>query len=236
MAAVSVGMTAICGCAGVKAASGLTAAASTKPSVSETTAAAVTSKATSETKQTEGTAESNSGVKYSAETVKSKKAALKGGEYDYACGITYLGESENQATMDVVLAELGVSEELLKDSSRFIDCGGSDIWMLCISDDINSLKVTLGEDEDGKELYKAEKGSIPDYIFIRCFSSGEMASCTVKMEGAKTGETTYFPIMIGDEIVIPNGGTVLNQSEGYDTYIDVPGETDNSEGTEEEEP
>jgi hypothetical protein len=56
------------------------------------------------------------------------------------------------------------------------------------------------------------------------------------MEGEKTGETTYFPIMIGDQIVVPNGGTVINQSEGYETYIDVPNEAADSEETEEEEP
>lgn len=235
-AAFSVGMTAFCGCTGIKVPSGLTAAASTNPSVSETTTTAAISASSKATKQSEETSESSSGVKYSADTIKAKRAALKGGEYDYACGITYLGESENQAAMEVVLTELGVSEDLLKDSTRFIDCGGSDLWLICISDDIDNLKITMGEDENGKELYKAAKGSIPEYIFIRCFSSGEMASCTVFMEGEKTGDTTYFPIMIGEQIVIPNGGTVINQSEGYETYIDVPGEAAESEETEEEVP
>ncbi len=236
IAAFSAGMSAFCGCTGIQVPAGLSAAASTNASVSETTTTAATSAAKSEAKQTEETTAGAAAVKIGADTVKTKRAALKGGEYDYACGITYLGESENQAAMEVVLAELGVSEELLKDSPRFIDCGGSDLWLICISDDIDNLKVTMGEDENGKELYKASKGSIPEYIFIRCFSSGEMASCTVFMEGEKTGETTYFPIMIGDQIVVPNGGTVINQSEGYETYIDVPNEAADSEETEEEEP
>lgn len=237
IAAFSAGMSAFCGCTGIQVPAGLSAAASTNATVSETTTAASTSSVSRETKQTEETTAGAAEVKIGADTIKTKRAALKGGEYDYACGITYLGESENQAAMEVVLTELGVSEDLLKDQTRFIDCGGSDLWLICISDDIDTLKVTMGEDENGKELYMAAKGSIPEYIFIRCFSSGEMASCTVFMEGEKTGETTYFPIMIGDQIVVPNGGTVINQSEGYETYIDVPNEAAaDSEETEEEEP
>ena len=238
IAAFAVGMTAVSGCSGLSVSAGLTSASSTTASQSETTAAA-TSATSRETVKTEETTESSAAAAVSADTVKAKRAALKTAEYTCALGTTYLGESENQAAMEVVLAELGVDESLLKDPSRLLDFGGSDIWMLCFSDDVKLLKVTVGEDENGKELFKAEKGDIPDYLFIRCFSSGEMASCTVYAEGDVSGITVYYPVMIGGQIVIPNGGGVLNQSEGYETYIDVPGEAEdneNNENKEEEEP
>ena len=238
IAAFAVGMTAVSGCSGLSVSAGLTSASSTTASQSETTAAA-TSATSRETVKTEETTESSAAAAVSADTVKAKRAALKTAEYTCAFGTTYLGESENQAAMEVVLAELGVDESLLKDPSRLLDFGGSDIWMLCFSDDVKLLKVTVGEDENGKELFKAEKGDIPDYLFIRCFSSGEMASCTVYAEGEVSGITVYYPVMIGGQIVIPNGGGVLNQSEGYETYIDVPGEAEdneNNENKEEEEP
>ena len=240
IAAFAVGMTAVSGCSGSSVRAGLTSITSTTASQSETTTS-VTSAASRQTDKTEETAETSASAAVTEDTVKTKRAALKTAEYTCAFGTTYLGEIENQAAMEVVLAELGVDESLLKDPSRLLDFGGSDIWMLCFSDDVKSLKVTVGEDENGngKELFKAEKGSIPDYLFIRCFSSGEMASCTVYAEGEVSGITVYYPVMIGGQIVIPNGGGVLNQSEGYETYIDVPGETDDTDNTdnkEEEEP
>lgn len=240
LAAFAVGITAISGCSGLSVKAGLASASSASVSQSETTVAA-TSAVAKETNKTEETSESSSSGKITPDTVKNKRSSLKINEYTCAIGTTYLGESENQAAMEVVLAEMGVDESLLKDPARLLDFGGSDLWMLCISDDVNILKVTVGEDENGKELFKAEKGNIPDYLFIRCFSSGEMSSCTVYAEGEVSGYTIYYPVMIGGQIVIPNGGGVLNQSEGYETYIDVddPGETDNSDSTdntEEEEP
>ena len=240
---VAVGVTALSGCAGLPVNAGLTSASSSAVLTSESeTTAAVTSEATGETKQTVEPSENEATEPITKETIKAKIAALKTGEHTFALGVTYLGESENQAVMEVVLAEMGVDEELLKDTSRFIDCSGSDLWLICISDDVNALKVTVGEDENGNELYKAEKGKIPDYIFVRCFSSGEMSSCTVCAEGKVTGNTAYFPIMIAEQIVVPNGGTVVNQTKGYETYIDVPGEPDdsnepeNTDETEEEVP
>jgi hypothetical protein len=42
--------------------------------------------------------------------------------------------------------------------------------------------------------------------------------------------------MVADQILLPNGGTVLNQSEGIDSYIDEYEDPNNSGGTEVEEP
>lgn len=221
--AAAVGTAAVSGCSGLSAKAAVTSASTTFASQSETTAASA-SETSGETKQSAETSESKTVVKISKDTVSKKRTELMKGEYICGIGTSYLGESENQAAMEVVLAEMGVDEELLKDTSRFIDCGGSDLWLLCISDDVVSFKITVGEDEDGKELFKAEKGNIPDYIFIRCFASGEMSSCTVTAEGKESGHLVYYPIMIGEQIPIPNGGGVLNQSEGYETYIDVPGD------------
>ena len=232
IAVLSVGAAVLSGCSGFQVPSGLTAAATTSASqtetTSESTAAAPTKTSGAGTSETEKKSEAT----FTSETINEKKKALAGTEY--AAGTTYLGESGNQAALEVVLAELGVDEKVIaSDTTRLIDCGGTDIWFICFSDDVTSVKVVLGDEEDGKELYKAEN---PGYIFIRCFSSGEIPSCTVIITGLKTGYTTYFPYLIGGDIVLPNGGTVMNQTEGMDSYIDVPDETNNSDETEEEEP
>ena len=232
VAGLSIGAAVLSGCSGFQVPEGLTAAATTSVSQTETTAestAAASSKpsatdASEQQKQTEAS--------FTADTVNAKIKSLEGTAY--AAGTTYLGESENQAALEVVLTELGVDEKVYAaDPSRLIDCGGSDIWFICFSDDVTSVKVVLGDEEDGKELYKAEN---PGYIFIRCYSSGEVPSCTVIISGRKTGYTVFFPYIIGGDIVLPNGGTVMNQTEGMDSYIDIPDETDNSDETEEEEP
>ena len=55
-----------------------------------------------------------------------QKAEL--GKTPNAIGTTYLGESENAAALEVVLAQMGVSEDLIgSDSTHIIDCGGTDI-------------------------------------------------------------------------------------------------------------
>lgn len=238
--AITVSSAALSGCTGLP----ISAAASgsmTQMTSAPVTEASETSAEQSET-GTEGTSasspetkatESRSSATFTAETVKTKTAALKSGQGTVAIGTTYFGESENEAALEVVLAQLGVDEELLKDTGRLIDCGGTDIWFLCFSDDITSVKVLLGDDENGKEMYSA---SNPGYIFIRGFSSGEVPPCTVLTEGRETGKTTYYPYLIGGDIVIPGSGTVLNQSDGYNSYVDVPEETDDNNETEEEEP
>lgn len=215
--------------AGTQVTAATTIESSETTAVQSTADTAATSASSSENKPTE----SRSSAVFSAETVKAKTTALKNEQSAVAIGTTYFGECENEAVLEVVLAELGVDEELLKDTSRLIDCGGTDIWFLCFSDDVTSVKVLLGDDENGKEMYSAAN---PGYIFIRGFSSGEVPPCTVLTEGKETGKTTYYPYLIGGDIVIPGSGTVLNQSDGYNSYVDVPEETDESNDTEEEEP
>lgn len=220
------------GCSAGKVASGLTAKAS--PSVSETqTAATASSAVTSETDETASTSvQKQAEVTFTADTYKGKKAAIKGDTY--AIGTTYLGESQNEAALEVVLAELGVDEEFLKaNPDRLVDCGGTDIWFLCFNDDVTRVSVIMGDEDDGNEIFKSEN---PGFIFIRCVSSGEIPACTVTVDGAKTGHTVYYPFMVGDQILLPNGGTVLNQSEGIDSYIDEYDGTNNTEETEEEAP
>ena len=232
IAALSVGAAVFSGCSGFQVPSGLTAAASTTSSQTETTVESTTAAPTKTSGAATSETEKKTEATFTSETVNEKKKALAGTEY--AAGTTYLGESGNQAALEVVLAELGVDEKVTaSDTTRLIDCGGTDIWFICFSDDVTSVKVVLGDEEDGKELYKAEN---PGYIFIRCFSSGEIPSCTVIINGQKTGHTTYFPYLIGGDIVLPNGGTVMNQTEGMDSYIDIPVETNSSDETEEEEP
>lgn len=228
---LALGASVITGCSGVQVPSGLTAAAS-NPTTTVTETTAVSSAASSKETGT-GNAETAKApeVTFTADTVAAKKKALEGNAY--AAGTTYLGESENQAALEVVLAELGVAENVYNaDPSRLIDCGGTDIWFLCFSDDVTSVRVVLGDEEDGKELYKADN---PGYIFIRCYSTGEIPSCTVLIT-AKQSYTNYFPFLIGGDIVLPNGGTVMNQTEGMNSFIDIPEETNNSDETEEEEP
>lgn len=238
--ALTVSTAALSGCTGLPIPAGTsgtgTQAASAPATVaSETTVeqsaadTAGTTASSSETKATSG----KSSATFTAETIKTKTAALKGGKAAVAIGTTYFGESENEAAMEVVLAQLGVDEELLKDTGRLIDCGGTDIWFLCFSNDVTSVKVFMGDNEDGKEVYSA---SNPGYVFIRGFSSGEVPPCTVLTEGKATGITIYFPFLIGGDIVIPGSGTVLNQSDGYNSYIDVPEETDTTNETGGEEP
>ena len=225
-------MTAFSGCSGIKAPSGLTAAAS--PSVSQTEKTKETTASekqeTSQTKASETAPKAD--VTFTMETFNAKKAAVNG--TGYAIGTTYLGESTNEAALEVVLPEMGIDEELLKsDTTNLIDCGGTDIWFLCFNEDVTSVSVVMGDEEDGEEIYKSDN---PGYIFIRCVSAGEVPACTVKVNGTKTGYTAYYPFMIAGQILLPNGGTVLNQSEGYESFIDEIDDTDNSEGTEEEEP
>lgn len=220
------------GCKAGQVPSGLTAKALPSVSSSQT----VTENSSAVTSEKEETAVSSvqkrTDVTFNADTYKEKKKAIKGDTY--AIGTTYLGESQNEAALEVVLAELGVDEEFLKaNPDRFVDCGGSDIWFLCFNDDVTSVSVVLGDEDDGKELFKSDN---PGFIFIRCVSSGEIPACTVIVDGAKTGHTDYYPFMVGDQILLPNGGTVLNQSDGIDSYIDEFDGTENSEKTEEEEP
>ena len=223
------------GCSGMKVPSGLTAYASSPSerteAASESTQASTDvttvsneTKASSESRKTETT--------FTMDSYKAKRAAVNGTEY--AIGTTYLGESENEAALEVVLAQMGISEELIgTDGKHLIDCGGNDIWFLCFSEDVTSVSVVLGDEEDGQELFKSDN---PGYVFIRCVASGEVPACTVKVTGTKTGYTAYYPFMIGDKILLPNGGTVLNQSEGIDTFIDVDDNTDNSNEPEEDTP
>ena len=232
LAAFAVGMTVISGCSGIKTPSGLTAKAVASSSAYETTTAA-TAESTGETTQSkQSTEETKTDATFTKDTFNAKKAELiKSGN---AVGVTYLGESENAATLEVVLSQMGVSEDLTgADASRLIDCGGTDIWFLCFSDDVTSVRIILGDEEDGPELLKTEN---PGYVFIRCVGSGEVPACTVITEGKNTGYTIYYPFMIGGQILLPNGGGVLNQSEGIESFIDEYDGTDNSETTEEEMP
>ena len=231
MAALAVSMSAVSGCAAVQA-SGISATSSSvatkQETVTETTASAAP-KVTSETTETEA---GKTEISFTKETFNSKKKAVEG--TDYALGTTYLGELDNDAAMEVVLAQMGVDEDIFKSNpEKLIDCGGNEIWFLCFNSDVTSVKVVMGDEEDGQELYKAEN---PGYLFIRCVSSGEIPACTVIVDGPKTGHTAYYPYMIEDQILLPNGGTVLNQSEGIEGYTDDNNNTDNSEETEEEEP
>ena len=231
MAALTVSMASVSGCMAVQA-SGISAtsssAATKQETVTETTASAAP-KATSATTETEA---GQNEITFTIETINAKKKALEGS--NYAAGTTYIGESQNQAAMEVVLAELGVDESVINSATtRMIDCGGTDIWFICFSDDVTSVEVVLGDEIGGKELYKADN---PGYIFIRCFSTGEIPPCTVLITGRTTGQTAYFPFFIGGDIVLPNGGTVMNQTKDINSFIDIPEETDNSEETEEEEP
>lgn len=232
LTALAVGAAVLPGCSGLQVPSGLSAAATTSASQTETTVTS-TSAAPSKASETAASAtEKQTESTFTTDTVNAKRKALEGN--GYAAGTTYLGESQNQAALEVVLTELGVDEKVTgSDASRLIDCGGTDVWFICFSDDVTSVKVVLGDEEDGKELYKADN---PGYIFIRCFSTGEVPSCTVIISGQKTGYTAYYPYIIGGDIVLPNGGTVMNQTEGMDSFIDIPDETGNSEETEEEEP
>lgn len=220
------------GCKAGNIPSGLTANAKPSSASSQTTAD-VTSATISETQQTKSTSGDNRpSVDFNAETYKTKKEAIKGDTY--AIGTTYLGESQNEAALEVVLVEMGVDESFLKENpDRLVDCGGTDIWFLCFNEDVTGVTVVVGDEDDGKPIFKAGN---PGFIFIRCESSGEVPACTVIVDGAKTGHTEYFPFMVADQILLPNGGTVMNQSEGIETFIDDVDDSNTSEGTEEEEP
>jgi len=231
-AALSLGTAFISGCSALQAPSGLSAAASTSAKQTETTAVTTSEESTKATQTKVEETEKQSEASFTMDTVNEKKKDIEGTAY--AAGTTYLGESQNRAALEVVLAEFGVDEKVIgSDESRLIDCGGTDVWFICFNSDVTSVKVVLGDEEDGKELYKADN---PGYIFIRCYSMGEVPSCTVIVSGQKTGYTTYYPYLIGGDIVLPNGGTVMNQTEGVNSFIDVPEETNNSDETEEEEP
>lgn len=232
-AAFAISLAAVSGCSGISVPSGLTAAAATTAvSVSETTAAS-TAKSVPKASETKETAtKTGSEATFTTDVYNAKKKALKGDTY--AIGTTYLGETTNSAALEIVLLELGVSEDLIKPAAnRMIDCGGNEIWFLCFNDDVKSVKVIMGDDGEngaGQVLYESDK---PDYIFIRCVSSGEIPACTVIVDGEKTGHTAYFPFLIGNQILLPNGGTVLNQSEDMDSFIDEYDGTENNGETEE---
>ena len=231
-AVLSVSAAFISGCSGMQVPSGLSAAASTSAKQSETTSETSVSESSKATQAKTEATEKTVDTTFTQETVNEKKKDIEGTAY--AAGTTYLGESQNRAALEVVLAEFGVDEKVIgSDETHLIDCGGTDIWFICFSSDVTSVKVVLGDEEDGKELYKADN---PGYIFIRCYSMGEVPSCTVIITGQKTGYTTYYPYLIGGDIVLPNGGTVMNQTEGVGSFIDVPDETNNSDETEEEVP
>lgn len=229
---LALGASVLTGCSGVQIPSGLSAAASNPTTTAvETTAAVMPSSAKASGNSTSETAKTSDST-FTADTVTAKKKALEG--TSYSAGTTYLAESENQAALEVVLSELGVAENVYNaDASRLVDCGGTDIWFICFGDDVTSVRVVLGDEEDGKELYKADN---PGYIFIRCFSTGEIPSCTVLITSQKTGETKYHPFLIGGDIVLPGNNAVMNQSEDMNSFIDVPEETNNSDETEEEVP
>jgi len=230
-AALTVGMTGLAGCNAVHA-SGISAVPSSAATSQETTVES-TSQATAKASQSQTEAtQSQAENSFNMDVVNAKKKAVEGTAY--ALGTTYLGELANDAAMEVVLAQMGVDEALFKSNpEKLIDCGGTEIWFLVFNSDVTSVRVVMGDEEDGQELYKAEN---PGYIFIRCVSSGEIPACTVIVDGPKTGHTAYYPYMIEDQILLPNGGTVLNQSEGIEGYTDDNNNTNNSEETEEEEP
>ena len=228
IAAFAVCIAAVYGCAQIQT-SGISATSSSA-TTQGVTAAESTSKASSQSSQDQTDATSgNQQVTFTREICDAKIKALEG--TPYAIGTTYLGELENDAALEVVLVQMGVDEELFKSNpERVIDCGGNEIWFLCFNSDVTKVSVVMGDDENGQELYKLGN---PDYVFIRCVSSGEIPACTVVVDGPKTGHTAYYPFMIADQILLPNGGTVLNQTEGMEGYIDTD-DTDKSEETEEE--
>lgn len=222
-------MAALSGCSGISVPSGLTAAVSTKASESASAPEETTSQAPTKAAETsESAVESkSSAAKFTSDTVKAKLSALKAS--GKSAGTMFLGDSENEAVLDVVLAELGVDEELLKDNAeRLVDCGGNDLWFLCFNDDVTNVTVYTGDDDKGQVLFTGEN---PGFIFIRCFSTGEVPSCNVRFTSTKTGNTTYYPFIVGDEIMLPNKNNVANMSEGIDSFIDVPEETDNTDNT-----
>lgn len=232
LAALAVSMTSAAGCSQLGTTSGLTAKVASSSEAGETTASSAISESKAETSQTKQTSEEKTDATFTKETFNAKKAEL--GKTPNAIGTTYLGESENAAALEVVLAQMGVSEDLIgSDSTHIIDCGGTDIWFLCFSDDVTGVRVILGDELDGPELFKGEN---PGYLFIRCVGSGEVPACTVETTGTNSGVTIYYPFMIGDQILLPNGGGVLNQSEGIESFTDEYDGTDNSENTEEEMP
>jgi hypothetical protein len=225
-------VTAFSGCKAGRIPSGLTANATPSSSAAQTTAEA-SSAASPETQQTKASSEdSKLEETFNADSYNKKREAIKGNTY--AIGTTYLGESQNEAALEVVLAEMGVDEGFLKSNpGGLVDCGGTDIWFLCFNEEVTSVTVVMGDEDDGKEIFKSAN---PGFIFIRCVSAGEVPACTVIVDGPKTGHTAYYPFMVADQILLPNGGTVLNQSEGIDSYIDEYEDPNNSGGTEVEEP
>lgn len=228
-AAFAVSMAAMCGCAQIQT-SGISATSSSVAPTQSESSSENTTKATSEASQEQTDATSGQKeITFTRDICNTKLKALEG--TSYAIGTTYLGELENEAALEVVLAQMGVDEELFRSNpERVIDCGGTEIWFLCFNSDVTKVSIVMGDDENGQELYKLGN---PDYIFIRCVSSGEIPACTVVVDGPKTGHTAYYPYMIEEQILLPNGGTVLNQTEGIEGYID-DGETDKNKDTEEE--
>jgi len=229
IAALAVSMTAVSGCASVQA-SGISATVSSAATKQETVTASTAKAAPKATSATTETEAGKTEITFTMDTFNSKKKAVEGTAY--ALGTTYLGELDNAAAMEVVLTQMGVDEELFKSNpEKLIDCGGTEIWFLCFNSDVTSVKVVMGDEEDGQELFKSDN---PGYLFIRCVSSGEIPACTVVTDGPKTGHTAYFPFMIEDQILLPNGGTVLNQTEGIEGFIDDYENPDTSNETEEE--
>ena len=231
LAAFAVSMTVFSGCSNFQTPSGLTAMAASS-TAQQTTTTSEASERKAETSQTKSTfEEQKTEATFTADTYNAKKAEVN--KTSNSIGTTYLGESENAAAFEVVLAQMGVSEDLTEsDPARLIDCGGTDIWFLCFGDNVTNVTVVLGDEADGPELYKADN---PGYIFIRCVGSGEVPACTVKVTTTGTDPITYYPFMIGGQILLPNKGGVLNQSEGIESFIDEYDGTDNSETTDEEE-
>ena len=232
LAAFAVGMTVFSGCSNFQTPSGLTAMAASTSEKQETTATSATAASKAETSQTKSTfEEQKTEATFTKDTFNAKKAEVN--KTANSIGTTYLGESENAAAFEVVLAQMGVSEDLTEsDPARLIDCGGTDIWFLCFGDNVTNVTVILGDEEGGPELYKAEN---PGYIFIRCVGSGEVPACTVKVTTNGSDPITYYPFMIGGQILLPNKGGVLNQSEGIESFIDEYDGTDNGETADEEE-
>ena len=231
LAAFAVSMTVFSGCSNFQTPSGLTAMAAST-TAQQTTTSSETTKSKSETSQTKSTfEEQKTEATFTRDTYNAKKAEVN--KTANSIGTTYLGESENAAAFEVVLAQMGVSEDLTEsDPNLLIDCGGTDIWFLCFGDNVTNVTVLLGDEADGKELFMSGN---PGYLFIRCVGSGEVPACTVKVTTNGSDPITYYPFMIGGEILLPNKGGVLNQSEGIDSFIDEYDGTDNGETTDEEE-
>ena len=229
IAAFAVSIASMCGCAQIQT-SGISATSSSTAATQNETASESSTKATSQTSLEEtDTTSGQKEITFTRDICNAKLKALEG--TSYAIGTTYLGELENEAALEVVLAQMGVDEELFRaNPERVIDCGGTEIWFLCFNSDVTKVSVVMGDDENGQELYKLGN---PDYIFIRCVSSGEIPACTVVVDGPKTGHTAYYPYMIEEQILLPNGGTVLNQTEGIEGYVDID-EADKNKETEEE--